>query len=164
LLWPWFYRRSPSLPLSRITIPTASFHADEAFEVLQATLWRNLKEQLLGPNGAKYWTTGMKDAELPGGVAGIEMFEGTLIAAAPADHPNEFMVAIGDSAIPEAKLIMREHLVKPIPIGSPVTFKGIASAYSTDPYLLTLRVEGVNRLTEEAAQKMKRAPPRQEKH
>jgi hypothetical protein len=46
------------------------------------------------------------------GANGIDLFEGTLISSTPADHPNEFMVAIEDGKIAEAKLQMREHLGK----------------------------------------------------
>jgi hypothetical protein len=130
---------------------------DAEFEARQAKLWSGLKMALLGPNGATYWEQTLKDAGLPGGVAGIYMFEGTLVSSTPADHPNEFLVTIGDSTTPEAKLLMREHVEKPIPAGSPVTFEGKAIAYHADPYLLTFEVEGVNRLTEEDAKKKKKS-------
>ncbi|MGD1094850.1 MAG: hypothetical protein ABSB35_23010 [Bryobacteraceae bacterium] len=129
------------------------------FEARQAGLWSIIKTGLQGPNRAAFWQN-LESADLPGGANGIDLFEGTLISSTPADHPNEFMVAIGSSSTPEAKLQMREHLEKPIPDGSPVTFVGVATAYQSDPYLLTLEVETVNRLTVEDSDKKKGEAPK----
>jgi hypothetical protein len=131
------------------------------FEARQAALWETIKTGLQGPDHATFWRS-IEGAEIPGGANGVELFEGTLISSTPADHPNEFMVAIGDGTIPEAKLQMRDHLEKAIPDGSPVTFVGVAKAYQPDPYLLTLEVEAVNRLTVEDAEKKKGEAPKHE--
>jgi hypothetical protein len=136
---------------------------DNDFESRQERLWTGIKTQLVGPDGERYWTRSAKDAKLPGGAVGIDEFEGTLVSSAPPDHPNEFMVAIGDDSTPEAKLVMQEHLEKRIPAGSPVTCEGIARAYQTNPYVLTFEVEGVNRITEEEAKRKKRETPEPDK-
>jgi hypothetical protein len=141
-------------------VPPGIFPGPE-FEARQAELWSKIKAGLQGPNRAAFWQN-LESAEIPGGANGIDLFEGTLISSTPADHPNEFMVAIGDSSLPEAKLQMRKHLEKPIPDGTPVTFAGVAKAYQPDRYLLILEVESVNRLTTEDGPKKKSEAPKRD--
>ena len=113
-------------------------------EELQAKFWAEIKEGLRGQHGTEYWSA-MEGASLPGGFRGIDMFEGTLVSSKPADHPSEFLVALGVSEVPEVMLKLKGRLEKPLPPGTPITFEGVVKAYTRDPFQVTFEVETVNR-------------------
>jgi hypothetical protein len=110
----------------------------------QARFWANIKKGLTGSAGDAYWDA-LKGASLPGGANGIDSFEGILVSSKPADHPNEFLVAIGASETPEVLLKLKGTLEKPLQRGTPIRFEGVAVGYTREPFQLTLEVQTVNR-------------------
>ena len=103
-----------------------------------AKLWTGLKAQLSGPKGAEFFEQLLKGARLP-------VLEGTLISSTPANQPREFLIAISDDKIPEVTLRLEGHLQKSLPVGTPVSFDGVAEKFTPSPFMLTLSVETVNR-------------------
>lgn len=107
-------------------------------EFMSRAEWQRLKNTLSGSEGIGYFEGKVRNAELP-------PMQGTLVSATPVDHPNEFRVAILDDSHAEVKLVMKKHLEKALPAGTPVRFEGVATAFEADPFLLTIEVETVNR-------------------
>jgi hypothetical protein len=103
-------------------------------------LWREIKRELSGPHGREYFEKSIKDVELP-------TLYGTLVSSTPADHPDEFLVAMADNPRPEVTLKLNGRLEKPLPAGTPVKFDGVGSAFTTEPFMLTFQVGTVNRAT-----------------
>jgi len=114
-------------------------HSSQSQDAFPKEMWVQLKSRLLAAGGAEYFEKSVRSAALS--------FEGTLIASAPSDQPNEFSVAISDDKTPEAILKLKGVLEKPIPLGSPIIFYGIVQAYNRDPFTITFTVEAVNRAT-----------------
>jgi len=106
----------------------------------QSALWKGIKEALLGSQGKEYFESSMKDALLPSLV-------GTLVSSKPAAHPNEFLIAMDDEKTPVVKLILNKQLEKPLPPGTPISFEGVASDFTRDPFLVTFDVTTINRAT-----------------
>jgi len=123
----------------------------------QSQLWSVIKRELLGPKGERYFELSVKDARLPGGWNGLNAFEGTLVSSTPAEHPNEFLVAILDDKTPEVTLKLKGRLEKPLPVGTPISFEGVVRAFKKQPFMLTLEVETVNR-------QKRRDPPKRDKN
>jgi hypothetical protein len=113
-------------------------------EERQVRFWANIKKGLTGSAGDAYWDA-LKGANLPGGANGLDSFEGMLVSSAPADHPNEFLVAMDANDTPEVLLKLNGTLERPLQRGTPIRFEGVAAAYTRDPFQLTLQVQTVNR-------------------
>jgi len=100
-------------------------------------LWRGIKQGLSGPHGREYFDKSIKDALLP-------PLYGVLVSSTPADHPTEFLVSMAGNPHPEVTLKVYGSQ-KPLAPGTPIRFDGIGEAFTQEPFMLTLRVETVNR-------------------
>jgi tetratricopeptide (TPR) repeat protein len=104
-------------------------------------LWMNLKQELTGPNGEQYFNTNMKGAEVPGGAGGIEKFKGKLIAAKPAVHPKQLVLAMSDPNTADVTLNLDAPLPGKAEPGIDIEFAGVATSYSKEPFNVTFDVE-----------------------
>ena len=132
--------------------PPADFHILSATEVLNAkqkefadkypelSLWMSIKAQLADTNGQQYFADQAKDRQLP-------KLKGTLVEAKPACRSRELLVAL---PLPDAKPPFPVEIA--LKLDAPLTGKpeadveltwtdGVPSAFTKDPFLLTMDVE-----------------------
>ena len=104
-------------------------------------LWMSVKKELAGPSGADYFEKSVKGFALPAGVQGVTKFKGKLVAAVPPKNPKQLKVAIADAVTPEVTLVFEEPLVGSAPVGTDLEFEGAGTAFTADPFNLTMDVE-----------------------
>jgi hypothetical protein len=106
-------------------------------------LWFSLKQQLTGDNGPAYFSSNVKDAELPGGANGVKTFSGTILTVEPADKPTRVTVGIEDPTKADATLLFTNAIptaaLSKIKVGEKVEFSGVADSFTKDPYMLTFK-------------------------
>ncbi|MGO9230263.1 MAG: hypothetical protein ACLQKA_13795 [Bryobacteraceae bacterium] len=131
--------------------PPADFHILSASEIMvkqqeafaqkypDLALWMNIKAQLIDANGQSYFDTQLKDVAVP-------KLKGTLVEGKPACHSKELLVAV---PMPDAKPPYASEIVlkldaplngKPEPDLELTWTEGQPSAFSKDPFLLTIDV------------------------
>ena len=132
--------------------PPADFHILSGTEVMNAkqkefaekypdlALWMSIKSQLTDTNGQQYFENNMKGLAIP-------KLKGTLVEAKPACRPKELLVAV---PLPDAKPPYTSEIS--LKLDAPLTGKpedsleltwadGVPSAFTKDPFLLTIDVE-----------------------
>jgi hypothetical protein len=105
----------------------------------QVALWMKIKAQLIDTNGEQYFQGQIKDAAVP-------QLWGTIVEARPACHPKELLVAV---PTPDAQKPLKAEIVLKLdrPLGgmpapdAEFHWEGIPSAFSRDPFLLTMDTE-----------------------
>jgi hypothetical protein len=83
----------------------------------------------------------VKEFALPAGVQGVSKFKGKLVAAIPPKNPKQLKVAIADAVTAEVTLVFEEPLVGSAPVGTDLEFEGAGTAFTADPFNLTMDVE-----------------------
>jgi hypothetical protein len=101
----------------------------------QLALWISIRDALTAAEGGQaYFDEKMKGSELP------EM-KGKVVSIDPATKPTKVVIAIADGKTPDATL----HFEKPLPgkvePGTELTFAGVATAYTKDPFMVTFDVD-----------------------
>ena len=95
-------------------------------------LWANLKAQLAGPNGEKYFQENLRNTELP-------YFYGMVLSSIPKDQTRVLVLAMSDKSTPEVALSVEPgHLTEGVRDGAEVIFQGVATAFSKQPFRLTI--------------------------
>ena len=125
---------------SVVDIEKAKIEAEEkaAKENPQLALWKNIKETLLGAEGAKYFET-MKDSLLP-------TLNGKVVSMEPATRPKTVVLAIEDGATPDATLKFETALPGKVEPGTVLTFEGVPEGYSTTAFMITFNVDAKEHL------------------
>ena len=142
-------KASPTPPAG-FKIKTATEIADEKeaeFEKSnpQLSMWMKIKGALADTNGEQYFESSMKNAAVP-------KLKGILVEAKPACRPTELLVAV---PLPDAKVPYQQEIAlklldadnKPQPLtgkpelNSEFQFEGVPSAFSKEPFLLTMDTE-----------------------
>lgn len=112
--------------------------ADPAFK-----LWYTVETNLKGDQGDQFWTSNVKDTEIPGGAEGVKNFSGTVISIDPPDRPTKVVLGVDDPQTPDATLLFSKPLpasaLDKIKVGQPLEFSGVADSYTKDPYMLTFK-------------------------
>ena len=104
------------------------------------TLWANLKAQLTGPNGQQYFEENLRDTALP-------YLYGIVLSSTPNDQPRVLAVAMSDKSTPEVNLAVEPgHLTEKVRDGAEVIFQGVATAFSKQPFRLTITTSGAVRV------------------
>jgi hypothetical protein len=104
-------------------------------------LWLNIKRELTGPGGDAYWGN-MKGALIPGdAVPGVTKLKGKLVSQKPPKNPKELVLAMSDGITPEVTLVLDEPLRGAAEAGTEISFEGIATNFTKDPFMLTFEVE-----------------------
>jgi tetratricopeptide (TPR) repeat protein len=141
--------KSQAMPPADFKVKTSTEIAAEKEEEFkksnpQLAMWMSLKKELTGPNGQQFFD-GMKGADVPGGAkigdVSVTEFKGTILAAKPAVRSKELVLAVSDEKTPEVTIKLDAPLSGKPEIGSQVEFDGIASAFSSDPFMVTFDVE-----------------------
>jgi hypothetical protein len=100
-------------------------------------LWSALKRSLTGADGEEFFRQNIKDFALP-------VMVGTLISSTPAERPTVLVIGLSDPSTPEITLRLKDdsgkdaHLNGPIMRGSQIRFEGAATAFTKDPFMLTI--------------------------
>ena len=104
-------------------------------------LWRAIRKQLSSPNSREFFEEKIKNSALP-------TLYGTLVHSSPADQPNTFLVAMDGKKDPEIRLKLNFFLPKPLPEGIRIAFEGIGVSFTAEPFLLTLKLEELQRVVD----------------
>ncbi len=129
----------------------AGFHIPSADEVKEKrdaefaqqhpelALWAGIKAQLTAADGQSYFDTQLKDAALP-------QLRGTLIEAKPACKSTTLVIAVPLPDVPappvaEIALKLDAPLAGKPALDTEVQWKGVPSAFTQSPFLLTMDTE-----------------------
>ncbi len=102
-------------------------------------LWKRLKAELQGPEGAFYFENNMKGALMPAGVNGVTKFKGRIVSMVPESRPKEIVLSIDNG--PDATLQLKDALPGRMDPGAEIEFDGVAESYTKDPFMVTFSVE-----------------------
>lgn len=117
-------------------IERAKIEAEEAAVKAnpQLALWKQIKQELTGPNGASYFDANMKGALLP-------EFTGKVISMSPAIRPKTVVIGIIDKNTPDATLKFATPLPGKVDVGTELKFQGVPESYTPDPFMVTFTVD-----------------------
>lgn len=101
-------------------------------------MWQTIKTGLTGDNPDAFFESTVKGTELPGGANGVAKFKGKIISMTPATRPKEIVLAVEKPDVPDVTLKFETPLPGKMEPGEELSFDGVASAYTKDPYMLTL--------------------------
>lgn len=100
----------------------------------QLTLWKNIKMQLTGSDGATYFGSSMKDALLP-------TLKGKVVKLEPELKPKTVVLSLEDGTTPDATLKFEMPLAGKVEPGTELTFEGVPESYTATPYMVVFNVE-----------------------
>jgi tetratricopeptide (TPR) repeat protein len=106
----------------------------------QLALWMSIKRQLADTNGDQYYESTMKGTEIAG-QNGAKALKGTIVEGKPACRSKELLVAISDAQHAEVTLKLEAALTGKPQAGTQIQFDGAPSAFSKDPFMLTMDTE-----------------------
>jgi len=136
--------KASPLPPAGFKIKTATEIATEKeaeFEKTnpQLALWMKLKGALSDTGGEQYFAGTLKDMQVP-------KLKGTLVEAKPACRPKELLVALplpDAQGTPRAEITLK--LDKPLTgkpeLNTEFQWEGVPSAFTKDPFMLTMATE-----------------------
>ena len=110
--------------------------ADFAAKFPQKALWKRVKTELAAPTGEQYFADHVKNTALP-------KLKGKLVSQKPALRPKEIVVAITDDTTAEVTLKLElppTGAAKAEP-GTELEFEGTPTAFTREPFNLTVEVE-----------------------
>jgi hypothetical protein len=97
-------------------------------------LWLNIKEQLIGAGGSKYFSSSMRGTR----VAGLR---GYLISGSPAERPRTLVLAMsGRGGSREVTLVLNAPFRYSAPRGTALRFEGMPTSFSKQPFMVTFEV------------------------
>ena len=106
----------------------------EAAKNPELTLWKNIKAALTGADGANYFNTSMKDAQLP-------TLKGKVVSLEPATKPKTIIMALEDGKTPDATLKFEAPLPGKVDPGTELSFEGVPQSYTTSPFMVVFAVD-----------------------
>jgi len=111
----------------------------------QLALWLNIKSQLADTNGEQYFADSLKDHDMSGD-NGSKLLKGTLVEAKPACRSKELLIAfpMPDATsvpAPELTIKLETALTGKPETGKEIEFNGVPTAFSKDPFMLTMTVD-----------------------
>jgi len=98
------------------------------------TMWKNLKAELTGANGAAYFESSMKGAQVP-------TLRGKVVSMTPALKPKTVVMALEDGTTPDATLKFETALPGKVDAGTELSFEGVPESYTTSPFMVTFAVD-----------------------
>jgi hypothetical protein len=108
----------------------------------QLAFWMLLKQALTAPTGDDYFNSGVKGALLP--PADQPPLKGFVISQEPARAPKTVVLGMTNSANPEVTIEFEEPLPTRADPGTTIEFRGVAKAFTREPFMLTFDVERDN--------------------
>ena len=129
-------------PAGGITIKTATEIAEEqqkkaaedAAKNPELTLWKNIKAELTGPDGANYFNSSMKETQVP-------MLKGKVVKLEPENKPKTVIMALEDGTTPDATLKFEMALPGKVDPGTELSFEGVPESYTASPFMVVFSVE-----------------------
>ncbi len=105
------------------------------------TMWKMVKDALQAPDGDRYFQDGLRDALFPAGAYAVEFIRAKVTGVNAGATPPYVDLTLfrGDAA--EIRLLlphMSKKAVSSILSGSDLAFRGIATAFTRDPFLVTM--------------------------
>jgi tetratricopeptide (TPR) repeat protein len=100
----------------------------------QLKLWKDIKTQLTGAEGAMYFDSSMKGALLP-------TLKGKVVKLDPEVKPKTVVLALEDGTTPDATLKFEMPLAGKVDPGAELTFEGVPASYTASPYMVVFNVE-----------------------
>ena len=110
----------------------AKAHPEEA-------MWKSIKEALTGADGANYFNSSMKDAQVP-------TLKGKVVKLEPATKPKTVMLMMEDgspniSETADATLKFDMPLAGKVEPGTELSFEGVPESYSANPFMVVFNVD-----------------------
>jgi tetratricopeptide (TPR) repeat protein len=104
----------------------------------QEAMWKGIKEALTGADGANYFGSSMKDAQLP-------VLKGKVVKLEPAVKPKTILLAMedgkSDGSTADATLKFEMPLPGSVEPGTELTFEGVPESYTASPLMVVFNVE-----------------------
>jgi len=104
----------------------------------QEAMWKGIKEALTGADGANYFGSSMKDAQLP-------PLKGKVVKLEPALKPKTILIAMedgkSDGTTADATLKFEMPLPGSVEPGTELTFEGVPESYTASPLMVVFNVE-----------------------
>ena len=133
--------KSPTPPAGFAIKTSAQIAAEKEEEFKtknpQLALWMGIKKLLSDTGGEQYFEASVKNADVP-------KLKGTVVDAKPACRSKELTVAISDATHAEVTLKLDMALTGKPKTGTEIQFKGVPSAFTKDPFMLTMDTEKAN--------------------
>src|SRR5262249_24832688 len=105
----------------------------------QEAMWKGIKAELTGANGASYFESSMKGAEVP-------TLKGKVVRLEPAQKPKTIILALDDgsgalSTTGDATLKFEAALPGKVDAGAELTFEGVPQSYTANPLMVIFNVD-----------------------
>jgi len=105
----------------------------------QEAMWKGIKEALTGPDGANYFNSSMKGAEVP-------TLKGKVVKLEPAVKPKVIILALEDGSntpnpTGDAMLKFETPLPGKVDPGTELTFEGVPDSYTPNPLMIVFNVD-----------------------
>lgn len=103
----------------------------------EEALWKTLKSALTGSDGASYFSTSMKDSQVP-------TLKARVVSLEPATKPKTILVAVEDGTTntdADATLKFEAALPGKVDPGTELTFEGVPQSYTASPLMVIFNVD-----------------------
>ena len=120
--------------VKEIAEETAKQEEEKAKQNPELALWKNIKAALTGPDGANYFNSSMKDAQLP-------TLKGRVVKLEPENKPKTVILALEDGATPDATLKFEMALPGKVEPGTELSFEGVPESYTANPFMVVFNLE-----------------------
>lgn len=150
----------PPADFKLLTEAEVSAHKDEelAKSNPQLAFWVRLKSALQDATGDQYFDAGMKGALVP--PEGQPALKGKVLSQEPAKGAKKVVLAMSDSTTPEATLTLDAALPGTAEPGTEIEFRGVASSYAKQPFMVNFDVEKKNVTGWPTPAPVKKTPPK----
>jgi hypothetical protein len=98
-----------------------------------------IKEPLTAAEGVQTFESNVKNAMIP--PADQPALQGAVISCEPARAPKTVILGIENLTVPEVKLVFETPLARSAEPGTIIKFRGVATAFTKQPFLLTFEVD-----------------------
>jgi tetratricopeptide (TPR) repeat protein len=104
----------------------------------EEALWKSVKAALTGADGANYFSTSMKDSQVP-------KLKAKVVSLQPALKPKTILVAVEDGTnnteTADATLKFEAALPGKVEPGTELTFEGVPESYTASPLMVVFNVD-----------------------
>ncbi len=125
---------------SIVEIEKAKFANEEEWRKAhpQEALWKDVKASLTGAEGATYFSTNMKDTQVP-------TLKAKVVSLEPPAKPKTVLVAVQDGSsnteTADATLKFEAALPGKVEPGTELTFEGVPESYTASPLMVVFNVD-----------------------
>ena len=138
-------KASPTPPadlkiVDAVSIEKAKFANEEEWTKAhpEEALWKSVKAALTGADGANYFSTSMKDSQVP-------TLKAKVVSLEPASKPKTILVAVEDGTnntdAADATLKFEAALPGKVEPGTELTFEGVPQTYTASPLMVVFNVD-----------------------